>query len=774
MVATVALVGIMHLPAGLRWLRRYRYLWLMGGLGLTAATLIFGTSPSGGQSRLWLGCCGVYIQPSEPLRFLLVAFLASFIADRLALDLEQQPRRWLGAIVPLTLVWGAAGALFVAQRDLGAMLLILGLLAFLLYLAIGRWEIIVAGVLFSGLGAVAGYFLFDVVKIRLEAWLNPWVDPIGGSYQIVQSLIAIATGGLIGVGPGMGTPQVVPAYHTDFIFISIIEEWGLIGGIGLIALLATFTARGLRVAARNQDPFAVLMAAGLTTAISMQSILIIGGNIRMLPLAGVTLPFVSYGGSSLVISFVALGGILIFSSGSQGQSPFRKHITNVHSLLMAGWIVVAALLGWWSLFRSQVLIGRTDNPRMAIMSVFSPRGQIVDRNGVVLADTIGQSGDYSRIYPSASAAPIVGYSQIDYGQAGIERAMDGVLRGTVGPFDLSFWWSHISTGMPPYGFDVRLTVDADLQTVAFDSLSDLVGAVVILDAANGDILALASSPTFNPNQIAQDWQSLVQRTDSPLINRATQASYQPGTSLGPLLLVWGMENEIIDPAQAMIDIQNDVPVDAQALDCLVRSQDDFRISVVEAVSQGCPQAAAVIGDRLGESGLEAFIRGFELDQSLEIRLPLLELDSISIVGESEAIRLESIGQGNLTITPLHLARALAALVNGGRMPALRVVQAVSQPDGEWEPVLSRQDSVQVISPDTAQLVRSLFASESEAEIGVFYAQSITDAQGQRATWVAFIDFRLSKVIVIVLEGDQLQPAINLGYNLLQDETFTLP
>ena len=128
-VATLALIGIMHLPAGLRWLRRYRYLWLLGGLGLTAATLFFGTSPSGGQSRLWLGCCGVYVQPSEPLRFLLVAFLASYISDRLALELQRRPRHWLASVVPLGLVWGAAGALFIAQRDLGAMILILGILA---------------------------------------------------------------------------------------------------------------------------------------------------------------------------------------------------------------------------------------------------------------------------------------------------------------------------------------------------------------------------------------------------------------------------------------------------------------------------------------------------------------------------------------------------------------------------------------------------------------------------------------------------------------------
>lgn len=774
MVASAALIGILHLPAGLRWLRRYRYLWLLGGLGLTAATLLFGTSPSGGQSRLWLGCCGVYVQPSEPLRFLLVAFLASYIADRLAIDLETRPRHWLGSVVPLALVWGAAGALFVAQRDLGAMLLILGILAVMLYLALGRWEVILAGIVFSGLGAAAGYFLFAVVKVRLEAWLNPWVDPIGGSYQIVQSLIAVATGGLIGVGPGMGTPQVVPAYHTDFIFVSIVEEWGLIGGIGLIALWATFTARGLRVAARNQDPFAVLMSAGLTIALSLQSILIIGGNIRMLPLAGVTLPFVSYGGSSLVISFVALGGILIFSSGSRGESPFRKLIHTVHSLLIVSWAALALLLGWWALYRSPILVSRTDNPRMAIMSAFSPRGQILDRNGNILADTVGQQGDYSRIYPIDSTAPVVGYSQIEYGQSGIERSMDGVLRGTVGPFDLSFWWSHVSTGMPPFGFDVRLTIDSELQSLAYDALSDQVGAVVILDAASGEILTLASSPTFDPNRIAQDWGSLVQRTDSPLINRSTQAAYQPGTSLGPLLLLWGMDHELIDVNQAMIDSRQQIQVDGQALSCLAVPGDETRIAVADAVLNGCPQASVVLGERMDTTGWAEFMTGFELDQPLEIRLPLVDTPSISPPDDEQSLRLESIGQGNLTITPLHLARALAALVNDGRMPALKVVQAVNQPNGEWVTVSSLESSVQVLSADTAQSARILFTRENEDEIAAIHAQSISSAEGQRVTWIALLDYQLSKVIVIVVEGDQLQPAIRIGQILLQDDTFSLP
>jgi cell division protein FtsI/penicillin-binding protein 2 len=509
-------------------------------------------------------------------------------------------------------------------------------------------------------------------------------------------------------------------------------------------------------------------------ALSLQSILIIGGNTRLLPLAGVTLPFVSYGGSSLVISFIALGGILIFSGGSSGESPFRKFIDNIHVLLVVSWGALAILLGWWALYRSPVLVSRTDNPRMAIMSAHSPRGQILDRQGTILADTVGQQGDYSRIYPVDSAAPVVGYSQIEYGQAGIERSMDGVLRGAVGPFDLSFWWSHISTGRPPHGFDLRLTIDAELQTQAQEALLDHAGAVVVVDAASGEILALASAPTFNPNRIADDWESLVARTDSPLINRNTQAAYQPGTSLAPLLLAWGLEHELIDPDQAIIDSQHDLQVGDQVLSCLEAEPEGIRVGVVEAVLQGCPQASVVLGERMGPEGLAAFMAGFELDQPLEIRLPLVEAPNLPLPEDSQALMMESAGQGNLTITPLHLARALAALANGGQMPGLRVVQSVTQPGGDWEAIEPLQPRSRVLSAEAAQQARQLFAANDPDEIAAFYGQSISGAEGQRVTWVALIDYRLNKVIVVVIEGDRLQTAIRIGQRLLEDEIFSLP
>jgi len=165
-------------------------------------------------------------------------------------------------------------------------------------------------------GAAISYFLFDVVRLRVEAWLDPFADPSGRSFQIVQSLIAVANGGLFGRGFGGGAPTVIPVVHSDFVFAAIVEEWGLLGGVAAIALLLLLVSRGLRLALLSQGNFRRLLAGGLAALLGLQSVLIVGGVIKVLPLTGVTLPFLSYGGSSLLINFIIAGLLLKLSDGA--------------------------------------------------------------------------------------------------------------------------------------------------------------------------------------------------------------------------------------------------------------------------------------------------------------------------------------------------------------------------------------------------------------------------------------------------------------------------
>jgi len=315
-VATLAMLVVAGLPGDLRWLRRYRYTWLLSGLALTAATLLFGVNPSGFGERLWLGCCGVYLQPVEILKLLLVVFLAAYLSEKSGL-IFQGDLPTLSSFLPLVLMWGFSMVVLISQHDLGMSTLFFLVFLVMVYLASGRVAYVLVGFGLLVLGAIVGYGLFDVVRIRVEAWWNPWVDSSGRSYQIVQSLIALSAGGLAGRGPGLGSPTLVPVSHSDFIFAALAEEWGLLGVVAAVGLLAALVFRGLHIAAAAHGPFRALLAAGLSALMGIQALMIMGGVVKLAPLTGVTMPLMSYGGSSLVTQFVMMGLLLKLSSAEK-------------------------------------------------------------------------------------------------------------------------------------------------------------------------------------------------------------------------------------------------------------------------------------------------------------------------------------------------------------------------------------------------------------------------------------------------------------------------
>ncbi len=317
-VASLALIAITRLPVNLRWLSRYRYLWLVVGLLLLLLTIFFGSNPSGGGPRLWLGVPDVYFQPSELLKLLLIAFFASYLADHRAL-LDLPSRSGLDValrfLAPLLLMWGVCVALLLWQRDLGTAALFFITFVTLLYLATGRTAYAFGGVVLLLAAGVVAYYAVDLVRLRVDIWINPWADAQDSAFQIVRSLMAFAAGGVVGQGVGQGSPIYVPVVHSDFIFAAIGEEWGMIGALAIIASFALIGLRGLRLAVQVQNRvFRAYLAAGLSVVLTAQSLLIMGGVLKIIPLTGVTLPFMSYGGSSLLISFTMIGLLLVISA----------------------------------------------------------------------------------------------------------------------------------------------------------------------------------------------------------------------------------------------------------------------------------------------------------------------------------------------------------------------------------------------------------------------------------------------------------------------------
>lgn len=322
-LSVAIMLAVAVFPHTIRWLRAYRYLWLNFGFALLISTIIIGINPSGAPDspQLWLGVGGLYFQPSEALKIILVAFLASYLSEQYPLiRAEREISTDLGfplsprIVGPIILMWALSVIILIWQRDLGTATLFFIVFLVLLYTASGNIFILLSGFILIFIAGLAAYNLFAVVQLRVDIWLNPWAEADGRAFQIVQSLQAISAGGVFGQGVGQGSPFYIPVVHSDFIFAAIGEEWGLLGLVAVIASIMLIVFRGFRTAISQNRPFYTLLGIGLSSLIATQSLLIMGGVTRLFPLTGVTLPYLSYGGSSLVMSFIVIGLLLRLSA----------------------------------------------------------------------------------------------------------------------------------------------------------------------------------------------------------------------------------------------------------------------------------------------------------------------------------------------------------------------------------------------------------------------------------------------------------------------------
>ncbi len=292
-------------------LRRLRYTWAIAAVVLTVFTMLFGTDLGSG-ARLWIDLGPVTVQPGELVKVLLVLFLAGYLDDHRQLitssyrlgPIALPPLPYL---IPLTAMWGLSVLAVVLQNDLGNALLLFGIFLVMLYVASERLLYVLAGLGAFGAAVVVALRLFPHVSQRVQIWLNPWTDPTGLGLQAVQADLAFAHGHILGSGLGFGYPQAIPVVASDYVFAAIGEELGSLGAIAVIGLFVALVMRGLFVAARIRNSYARLLSIGLVSVIGLQALIILAGNVRLFPLTGITLPFISAGGSSLVTNFLILG-----------------------------------------------------------------------------------------------------------------------------------------------------------------------------------------------------------------------------------------------------------------------------------------------------------------------------------------------------------------------------------------------------------------------------------------------------------------------------------
>jgi len=319
--------GIMLFLVSCLLFRRFRiwerlvYCYPLASLLLFAVTLFFGRSIKGAKNWIIIGQFS--IQPSEVIKILFVFFVAAFFKLYEGKFSEAEVFR-IGklAVRPVHVLMAVSFlhlGFMVIQQEWGTALMIFLVYFMLFYVFVNDRLYLIINAVLASAGGLAGVFLVNHIKIRVDTWLDPWKDIAGTGYQITQSLFAIGAGGFFGTGLGLGRPDFIPEVETDFIFSAICEEMGIFGGVAVVLLYFILTYRGIKIALSIKDQFTKVLAFGITLVFGFQAFVIVGGVIKLIPLSGVTLPFISYGGSSLVVSFIALGILQAVSAGPSGK-----------------------------------------------------------------------------------------------------------------------------------------------------------------------------------------------------------------------------------------------------------------------------------------------------------------------------------------------------------------------------------------------------------------------------------------------------------------------
>lgn len=665
-ISVGAMVATLFFVRSIDALAEYKYTIGITGVALLLLPMVIGTELGG--SKLWIIIGPFSFQPGELAKILIVIFLASYLAENR--EMLSASMRHVGPfaiprfrmLLPMFIMWGLSILVVIFERDLGSALLFFSFFVIMLYVATGRASYVIISFCLLLAGGALCYLLFYHVQTRVQIWLDPFKDPSNSGLQIVQSLYSLADGGLVGTGIGKGLPRLIPIVESDFIFSAIGEEMGLLGGAGVLILFMLFAVRGLATAARAKSDVSAFTAVGLTAAIAVQAFIIVGGVTKFLPLTGVTLPFMSQGGSSLLASFIIVGlllragdeatghetqvetapvaaservavtamsqrilpmvhgthvrasfGMSTPESGVLGRVALSRRLTALVTTFTIMFAALIANLTMIQVVQAQDYKNLPINNHTIARSAQVQRGSIITADGITLAESVqDEDGSYVRSYPQGNTATnLVGYLSTQYGASGIEQTMNQTLTGHQ---DFSSWPKALYSlaGVDTPGSSVVLTINSQMQWAAESALQGRRGAIVVLDPRTGAVLAMASAPSFNYDNIGDLMVS--ESTDGELINRATQALYPPGSTFKVVTLA-----AALDSGLATLDTDYAAPASIDIGTASVTNIHDDAwesLTLREALMYSANTVYGQLGITVGPERLVNYARGFGYGSSL--------------------------------------------------------------------------------------------------------------------------------------------------------------
>ena len=754
------MVGTLAVVKNLEVVKRYKYVLGAAGIALLVLPILIGTEIYG--SKLWIKIGSFQFQPGEFAKVFIVLFLAGYLAENREL-LSISNRTVLGVklprlrlLYPLFIVWGVCLLVVAFERDLGSALLFYTIFLIMLYVATGRVSYVLIGLVLLAVGAFGMYQIMGHVQVRVAIWLDPFKDAQNLGFQIVQALYSLADGGLLGVGIGKGLGgDTIPVVASDMIFAAIGEEMGLLGGAAVLLLFMLFAVRGLTTAARAKSDLAAFSAAGLTAAISFQAFTIVGGVTKLIPLTGVTLPFMSQGGSSLLASFVIVALLLRAGdeatgrsteiantsteltpvgyrpggsrgshmrrpaldtpeSGLLGRVALANRLTRTVFLFTALFAVLIGNLTYIQVFKAAEYQDMPSNNHTITKARYIKRGSIITADGLTLAESIQQEdGTYVRSYPNGNlAAHAVGYYSQQYGSSGVESSQDKTLTGSK---DYSSWQNALNSlaGITEPGNSVQLTIDSRIQQAAEQALAGRKGAIVVLDPRTGAVLAWASAPAYDNTDIAAAMEAANASggADTSMFDRATQALYSPGSTFKTVTLSSALENGV---AALSSTYSSPGRMEIGGADVVsVNEQGHGTITLDRAFAVSSNTVFGQVAEQLGADRLVATAQAFGYGQNLGIDFStaasiMPDPADMSTWELAWAGAGQPVGQGHTPgpqTTVMQNAVIAAAIANNGIAMNPYVVGQILAPDGTVIKTTRERSLGQAVSSGTAEQVK---------------------------------------------------------------------
>ncbi len=731
---------------------RFGGLYALTGLGLLAVVLLAGSEIFGAKN--WLTIKNFTFQPSEFVKLTFVLAMAALLIR----EAKSKYRNLLLVSVVAALHVG----MLALSNDFGGALIFFVVYLLMLFVISADILFPLAALLSGSLAALLAYRYSGHIRERVLAWQNPFSCIENEGYQVAQSLFAIGSGEWLGTGLGEGMPKTVPVVKSDFIFSAISEEFGAIFAALLLCVFVNCIIWMMTLALERKQPFFFAVTTGAVALFGVQLFLNVGGVIKLIPSTGVTLSFISYGGSSLFSSVFLFQGIQAMR-GEEGKAEQKERKYTGQQIRMVAVCAMALLLLciMTSYFltvtvkQAKACYYNEYNRRIARTEESVLKGQIRTADGIILARSIrGEDGKLYRLYPHGEETVFV-TGQMVLGKNGPEQQYWTELYEV----DLPFWerLKREASGEETEGNSLVTTIDSNVQKAAYDALAGYAGAIGVMEVKTGRLLAMASTPSYDPNELSVLWEELQERTDAPFLNRFTNGLYPPGSTF-KLVTTYAYlekhtEEEFVYTCEGSARFSN------TTVHCINETAHGEQ-TLKEAFANSCNTAYAYMGEQISEEDYRRVAEKLGFGSTFDNTLPYTPSNFTMTEETSDAARVQaSFGQGEVLMTPLHNLMIASAIANGGILKLPYFAEQIVNCDGTVITQYGSAGEQVLMSPDMAKLLTEYMVEASAARMQDFADKGITvagktgsaeSASGTHSWYVCFAPAKEPEIAVVVV------------------------